>query len=61
MVGLLAAELDLLPRGNRISAAELLAELQSQHLAPTEGLTIEAPLRRIVAAQLAAPLGPAQI
>jgi len=61
VVGLLAAELDLLPRGSRISAAELLAELQSQPLAPTEALTIEAPLRRLVAAQLAAPLGPPQI
>jgi glutamyl-tRNA synthetase len=61
VVGLLAAELDLLPRGSRISAAELLAELQSQPLAPTEGLTIEEPLRRLVAAQLAAPLGPPQI
>ena len=61
VVGLLAAELDLLPRGSRISAAELLAELQSQPLAPTEVLTIEAPLRRLVAAQLAAPIGPPQI
>ena len=59
VVGLLAAELDLVPRGSRISAAELLAELQSPPLG-NKSLTIQAPLQRLVAAQLAAPLGPPQ-
>ncbi len=60
VLGLLAADLELLPRGSRISAAELLAELQSQPLSP-KSLTIRAPLQQLVAAQLAAPLGPPQI
>jgi len=79
VVGLLAAELDLVPRGSRISAAELLDDLKTRQVSPQdlklqdspsggskrEGpsrqqLSLEQPLRRLVATQMGATLNPHQ-
>jgi hypothetical protein len=74
-VGLLAADLDLVARGSRLSAADLLAELKRRQVrepdlklqelktgdgklagASREKLSLELPLRRLVAAQMEATL-----
>jgi len=79
VVGLLAAELDLVPRGSRISAAELLEDLKNRPVSPQhlklqdstagglklegpgrQGLSLELPLRRLVASQMGATLNPHQ-
>jgi glutamyl-tRNA synthetase len=76
VVGLLAAGLDLVARGSRLSAADLLAELKRRQQvrepdlklqelktgdgklagASREKLSLELPLRRLVAAQMEATL-----
>jgi glutamyl/glutaminyl-tRNA synthetase len=80
VVGLLAADLDLVARGSRLSAAELLAQLKQRQVrepdlkvqdfktgdgklagASREKLSLELPLRRLVAAQMETPLQQHQI
>ena len=75
VVGLLAADLDLVARGSRLSAADLLAELKQRQVrepdlklqelktgdgklaeASREKLSLELPLRRLVASQMEATL-----
>ena len=60
VVGLLAADLDLVERGSRLSAAELLAELKIRPMGH-QALTIQAPLQRLVTDQMAAQLAAPQI
>ncbi len=66
VVGLLAADLDLVPRGSRLSAAELLDELkireQSHRDLAAEGskiqvFSLQKPLQQLVAGQMAEQLG----
>ena len=61
VVGLLAAELDLVPRGSRISAAELLEDLKNRPVSPQHlklqdstagGLKLEGPSRQGLSLEL---------